>query len=147
MQMQCMEFKTTHFCEYRPEGPWNAEEFTIHTVPRDDEWFEDNFPAMEEFYTEWMVNKAAGVVYPEIKRTKKLQITWEETLAHVNTGEYMFIPTTEPRLDVVTYPTGSDDEFCDCPKIDRSQPSRVYELFDDTIDQQDGQCFGGAMML
>lgn len=110
MQMQCMDFQTVHYCEYRPEGAWNAEEFVINMVKRDDKWFEENFPAMEEFYTEWMVNKAAGVVFSEITRSKRLQITWEETLAHVNIG-YTFIHNTPPRLDAMTHPTGGDDDI------------------------------------
>ena len=135
-----------HYCEYRPEGAWNAEEFVINTVKRDDKWFEDKFPIMEEFYKEWMINKAAGVVLPEITRSKRLQISWEETLAHINVGEYTFIDHTPPRLDVVTHPTGAEDEFCDCPKLDLHS-TFPHQIFEDHLLEEEGQFFGGAMTL
>ena len=117
----------------------------INTVKRDDKWFEEKFPIMEEFYSEWMINKVAGVVFPEITRKKRLQITWEETLAHVNVGEYTFIHHTPPQLDAVAHPTGAEDEFCDCPKLDNRY--HEHQAFEDQLLEEEGHFFGGAMTL
>lgn len=146
MQMQCMDFKTVHYCEYRPEGPWNAEQFVLNTIPRDNAWFEANFPAMQAFYNEWQVNKAAGVVFPEIVRSKRLQITEEETMAAVNHGAYEFLAVEQCRLDLVTHPTGNEHQFCDCPPMPEWKVPEAPEEVDSIVPEE-GVCFGAAMTL
>ena len=118
----------------------------INTIKRDDKWFEDRFPVMQEFYGEWMTIKAARVVFPEITRSKRSQITWEETLAHVSAGKYTFIQHTPPRMDGVTHPTRAEDEFCDCPIL-HLQSTCHHQIFENDLLEQEGQFFGGAMTL
>ena len=65
----------------------------------------------------------------------------------MNIGEYTFIHNTPPRLDAVTHPTGGDDEFCDCPKLDFFSNCYPYQAFEDHLLEEEGQRFGGAMTL